>query len=152
VFVDQVSGKLARRPALDAALLSANRSGDQLVITGLDRLGRSLEHLMEIAAGLHVRGVRLGMFDQGIDTSTVVRRMLAAARARGRRGGQKPKSGAAAGRVDAAGAQLMYDELGAESKRRYTVAQIAAGFGVTRPAIYRHVQRRALVTANTGQR
>jgi hypothetical protein len=46
----------------------------------------------------------------------------------------------------------MYDELGAESKRRYTVAQIAAGFGVTRPAIYRHVQRRALVTANTGQR
>jgi DNA invertase Pin-like site-specific DNA recombinase len=93
VFVDQVSGKLARRPALDAALLSANRSGDQLVITGLDRLGRSLEHLMEIAAGLHVRGVRLGMFDQGIDTSTVVRRMLAAARARGRRGGRNPSRG-----------------------------------------------------------
>jgi hypothetical protein len=32
----------------------------------------------------------------------------------------------------------MYDELGADGKRRYTVAQIAAEFGVTRPTIYRH--------------
>jgi hypothetical protein len=37
VLVDQVLGKLARRPALDAALLSANRSGDQLVITKRSR-------------------------------------------------------------------------------------------------------------------
>ncbi len=41
VLVDKASGKLARRPALDKALLMA-RSGDQLVITKLDRLGRSL--------------------------------------------------------------------------------------------------------------
>jgi predicted DNA binding protein len=33
----------------------------------------------------------------------------------------------------------MYDELGDDGKRRYTVAQIAAEFGVTRPTIYRHL-------------
>lgn len=36
------SGKLASRPELDRALLSANRTGDQLVVTKLDRLGRHL--------------------------------------------------------------------------------------------------------------
>ncbi|WP_271396130.1 recombinase family protein [Neomicrococcus lactis] len=44
VFLDTASGKLARRSELDKALLSANRSGDQLVVTKLDRLGRSLEN------------------------------------------------------------------------------------------------------------
>lgn len=39
IFVDKASGKLARRPGLDKALLSANRAGDQLVVTKLDRLG-----------------------------------------------------------------------------------------------------------------
>jgi len=37
--VDKASGKLARRPGLDKALLSASRAGDQLVVTKLDRLG-----------------------------------------------------------------------------------------------------------------
>ncbi|MCA1693777.1 MAG: recombinase family protein [Actinobacteria bacterium] len=49
IFLDKASGKLARRPELDKALLSANRAGDQLVITKLDRLGRSLEHLIELS-------------------------------------------------------------------------------------------------------
>ncbi len=49
IFLDTVSGKLARRPELDKALLSANRAGDQLIVTKLDRLGRSLEHLIELA-------------------------------------------------------------------------------------------------------
>ena len=42
VFVDKASGKLDRRPELDKASMVARR-GDQLVVTKLDRLGRSLE-------------------------------------------------------------------------------------------------------------
>jgi DNA invertase Pin-like site-specific DNA recombinase len=70
VFIDKASGKLARRPELDKALLVANRAGDQLVITKLDRLGRSLEHLIELAKLLQSRDVDLVVLDQGIDTST----------------------------------------------------------------------------------
>jgi DNA invertase Pin-like site-specific DNA recombinase len=124
MFIDKASGKLARRPELDKALLSANRSGDQLVITKLDRLGRSLEHLIELSKLLQTRGVDLVVVDQGIDTSTAVGRMffqvlgaiaefehalmsertldgLAAARARGRTGGQKPKLGPPTGQARA---------------------------------------------------
>lgn len=63
VFVDKASGKLARRPELDKALLSANRAGDQLVVTKLDRLGRSLEHLISLAKDLQGRGVDLVVLD-----------------------------------------------------------------------------------------
>lgn len=159
IFIDKASGKLASRPGLDRALLSANRNGDQLVITKLDRLGRSLEHLIELSKQLDARGVDLVVLDQGIDTSTALGRMffhilgsiaefehalmsertmdgLAAARARGRKGGPKPKLGPR----QVALARLMYDELGPEGKRRYTVADIAREFGVTRPTIYRHLE------------
>src|SRR5882757_4527639 len=162
VFIDKASGKLARRPGLDKALLSANRAGDQLVVTKLDRLGRSLEHLIELSKQLETRGVDLVVLDQGIDTSTAVGRMffqilgsiaefehalmsertmdgLAAARARGRTGGQKPKLGPRQVQL----AQGMYEEKGPDGRRAYTVAQIAAEFGVTRPTIYRHLERNA---------
>ncbi|MEV5710621.1 recombinase family protein [Actinoallomurus sp. NPDC052274] len=157
VFIDKASGKLARRPELDKALLVA-RVGDQLVVTKLDRLGRSLEHLIALSRDLHDRGVDLVVLDQGIDTSTAVGRMffqilgaiaefehslmsertldgLEAARARGRTGGQKPKLGPRQVTL----ARQMYEETGPDGKRRYTVAQIAAEFGVTRPTIYRHL-------------
>ena len=160
IFIDKASGKLARRPELDKALLSANRSGDQLVITKLDRLGRSLEHLIELSKLLQTSGVDLVVLDQGIDTSTAVGRMffqilgaiaefehalmsertldgLAAARARGRTGGQKPKLGPRQVEL----ARQMYDETGDDGKRKHTVGQIAAEFGVSRPTIYRHLTR-----------
>jgi DNA invertase Pin-like site-specific DNA recombinase len=139
VFTDKASGKLARRPGLDNALMIARR-GDQIMVTKLDRLGRSLEHLIELSKQLQSRGVDLVVLDQGIDTSTAVGRMffqiigaiaefehalmsertrdgLAAARARGRTGGQKPKLGPRQVRL----ARQMYDELGADGKRRYTI-------------------------------
>jgi DNA invertase Pin-like site-specific DNA recombinase len=153
VFTDKASGKLARRPELDQALRTL-RAGDQLVVTKLDRLGRSLEHLIELSNQLQADGVDLVVLDQGIDTSTAVGRMffqilgaiaefehalmsertmdgLAAARARGRTGGQRPKLGERQARL----AREMY-EAG-----ELTVAQIAAEFGVTRPTIYRHLDR-----------
>jgi DNA invertase Pin-like site-specific DNA recombinase len=157
VFIDKVSGKLAIRPELDKALLVA-REGDQLVVTKLDRLGRSLEHLIALARELNDSRVDLVVLDQGIDTSTAVGRMffqilgaiaefehalmsertldgLEAARARGRTGGQKPKLGPR----QVALARQMYEEVTADGKRRYTVQQIASEFGVTRPTIYRHL-------------
>ena len=158
IFIDKASGKLARRPELEKALLAANRTGDQLVITKLDRLGRSLEHLLELSKLLQDRGVDLVVLDQGIDTSTAVGRMffqilgaiaefehalmsertmdgLAAARARGRTGGQKPKLGPRQIKL----AREMYDEAGEDGRRKHTVATIAAEFGVSRPTIYRHL-------------
>ncbi|MGI8777672.1 MAG: recombinase family protein, partial [Acidimicrobiales bacterium] len=75
ILVDKASGKLARRPALDQALLVA-RAGDQLVVTKLDRLGRSLEDLIALAKGLQAHKIDLVVLDQGIDTSTAVGRMF----------------------------------------------------------------------------
>ena len=158
-LVDIASGKLASRPKLDEALAMAE-SGDQLVVTKLDRLGRSLEHLIALSRDLQARGVDLVVLDQGIDTSTAVGRMffqilgaiaefehalmsertregLAAGRARGRTGGRKSKLTPRQAKM----AQAMYDERGPDGKRAYTVQHIAEEFGVTRPTIYRHLQR-----------
>ncbi len=75
VFTDKASGKLARRPELDEALRGL-RAGNQLVVTKLDRLGRSLEHLIDLSNDLQGREVDLVVLDQGIDTSTAVERMF----------------------------------------------------------------------------
>ncbi len=60
-----------------------------------------------------------------------------AARARGRTGGQKPKLGLRQAHL----ARLMYEELDDQGRQRYTVNQIAAEFGVTRPTIFRHLSK-----------
>ena len=153
-------GTLARRPELDMALLSANRTGDQLVVTKPNRLSRSLENLIDLSNTLQERGVDLVVLDQGIDTSSITGRMffqilgsiaefehalmsertrdgLAAARARGRTGGQKPKLGSRQVKL----AREMYEEKGAGGKRAHTVQHIAEEFGVTRPTIYRHLAK-----------
>jgi DNA invertase Pin-like site-specific DNA recombinase len=136
------------------------------VVTKLDRLGRSLENLIDVSKQLEVKSVDLVVLDQGIDTSTPVGKMffhilgaiaefehalmsertrdgLAAARARGRTGGQKPKLGPRQVRL----ARQMYEETGPDGKRAHTVAEIAAEFGVTRPTIYRHLSKPAAHTA-----
>jgi DNA invertase Pin-like site-specific DNA recombinase len=162
VFTDHASGVLAKRPGLDQALLLASRPGDQLVITRLDRLGRSLAHLIETVDRLHGHGVDLVVLEQGIDTTTPVGRMffqilgavaeferalmsertrdgLAAARARGRTGGQKPKLNPSQESL----ARQLYDEVGMDGKRARTVQDIADVFGVSRQTIYRHLNQEA---------
>ncbi|MDR6688304.1 DNA invertase Pin-like site-specific DNA recombinase [Arthrobacter sp. 1088] len=57
-------------------MLSVNRAGDQLVVTKLDRLGLSLENLIDLSRMLQERGVDLLVLDQGIDTSTALGRMF----------------------------------------------------------------------------
>lgn len=114
IYSDQASGKKDERPGLDACL-KALRAGDVLVVWKLDRLGRSLHHLVKTVSDLSERGVGLKVLTgQGaqIDTTTAAGRLsfgifaalaefeselirertragLAAARARGRKGGRK---------------------------------------------------------------
>ena len=112
VFEDRASGSRADRPGLRAALAYA-REGDVLVTWKLDRLGRSLPHLIETVAALERRGVGFRSLTEAIDTTTPGGRLvfhlfaalgqferdlirertragLAAAAGRGRTGGRKP--------------------------------------------------------------
>ncbi len=69
-FTDHASGTLAKRPALDEAL-GYLRAGDTLVVTKLDRLGRSVRNLKQIVVDdLQAHHVGLRALSQGIDTTT----------------------------------------------------------------------------------
>ena len=69
VFIDRASGSVQDRPGLLSALECA-RSGDSLVVWRLDRLGRSLRHLIDVVHDLEQRGVALVSLTEQIDTST----------------------------------------------------------------------------------
>jgi DNA invertase Pin-like site-specific DNA recombinase len=75
VFEDTESGARRSRPQLDRALAEL-RAGDTLVVWKLDRLGRSLRDLLDVAEGLRERGVALRSLTEHIDTSTAAGKML----------------------------------------------------------------------------
>jgi hypothetical protein len=75
VFEEEASGANTARPVL-AKTLVALKSGDTLVVWRLDRLGRSLGHLIEVATVLRERGVFLRSLTEGFDTSTASGRLL----------------------------------------------------------------------------
>ena len=77
-YIDEgVSGAKARRPALDQLLADAHRRRfDGVLIWKLDRLARSVRHLVNVAADLESLGIDLIVLDQGIDTSTSAGRFL----------------------------------------------------------------------------
>jgi len=75
VFVDHASGSVQDRPGLTSALECA-RSGDSLVVWRLDRLGRSLRHLIDVVHDLEQRGVALVSLTEQIDTSTPGGRLI----------------------------------------------------------------------------
>lgn len=112
IFEDIISGTTAERPGLNEALAFL-REDDVLVVWKLDRLGRSLPHLIETVDALGKRGVGFRSLTEGVDTSTPNGRLvfhifgalaqferdliaertgagLAAAAARGRKGGRRP--------------------------------------------------------------
>jgi DNA invertase Pin-like site-specific DNA recombinase len=157
IWTDKASGKRVRRAQWDN-LLASLREGDQLVITRLSRMARSVKHLTEIAALLAERCIDLVVLEQGINTTTppgrflfhvigaidemsadliseATRHGLEAARARGRTGGRKPKLSQRQIEV----ARQMYNDKGEDGKREYTVAEIAETFNVSRKTIYRHL-------------
>ena len=153
VYVDHGSGATESRPALDE-LLGQLRPGDVMVIWRLDRLGRSLRHLIPLVAELETRGVGLRSLTESIDTSTpggkfvfhifgsmaeferdLIRERtqagLSAARARGRVGGRPTVWTPEKLRT----ARAMY-ESGEQD-----VASIARVLGVSRASVYRAVSR-----------
>ena len=76
VFEDRgVSGVKAERPGLGAALTYL-RQGDTLVVWKLDRLGRSMTHLLQTVAELEVRGVGFRSLTEAIDTTTPSGRLV----------------------------------------------------------------------------
>ncbi|MFF8589916.1 recombinase family protein [Streptomyces sp. NPDC015220] len=153
IHIDYASGAKASRPEFNI-LMKRMREGDTLKATRLDRISRSLLHLVTLGAELKERGIGLHIIEQGIDSSTPEGRAmfgmlgvmaelqrelilantmdgLAAARARGRIGGRRPKLTA----DQAALAQELYDE------RKKTVQEIADLFGVPRTTVYGHLDR-----------
>ncbi|TCM02943.1 DNA invertase Pin-like site-specific DNA recombinase [Sphingomonas sp. PP-CC-3G-468] len=75
IFTDKASGAKVVRPGLTEAL-NVIRKGDTLVIWKLDRLGRNMKGLVELAADLAARGVELRSLTDGIDTNTATGRMV----------------------------------------------------------------------------
>lgn len=154
IYEDHASGKGAVRPGLEACL-KALRGGDVLVVWRLDRLGRSLAHLVETVDGLAARGVGLRVLTgQGaaLDTTSASGRLvfgifaslaeferelirertmagLAAARARGRTGGRKFALTKAQVRLAQA----------AMASRDTSVSDLAAELGIRPVTLYRYV-------------
>jgi DNA invertase Pin-like site-specific DNA recombinase len=151
VFTETASGARDDRPTL-AQLLDQLRPGDTLVVWKLDRLGRSLRHLVDTVTDLADRGIGFRSLQEAIDTTTpggklvfhvfaalaeferdLIRERtaagLAAARARGRHGGRP--SVLTGHKLEVA--REMY------ASGQYTVAAIAEALGVSRASIYRHL-------------
>jgi DNA invertase Pin-like site-specific DNA recombinase len=159
IFIDHgVSGKHASRPELDKCI-GFLREGDVLVITRLSRAMRSLRHLLDLAGELQAKGVGLVVLKQDIDTTNATGRLifhilaaidewqrelivegtvegLAAARARGRTGGRKPKLTDA----QVKHARELYEG------GNHTVASIAKLLGVSRQTVYRVLEPEAVAT------
>ncbi|WP_428393411.1 recombinase family protein [Lichenicoccus sp.] len=148
-FSDRASGASADRPALRDAISHA-RQGDTLVVWRLDRLGRSLPHLIETVRSLETSGVGFRSLTEHLDTTTPNGRLifhlfgalaeferelirertkagLAAARARGRKGGRPAKLNAERLRM---AQRLLKDS---ES----TVSEIARTLGVHRSTLHK---------------
>jgi len=148
VWTDTASGALTIRPALDDVLERLG-PGDVLVVWRLDRLARSLRHLLQLIDELTSRGVGFRSLTESIDTTTATGRLvlhlfgalgeferdllrertaagLAAATARGRRGGRPTVMTPA----KLAAAQSLLAQ-------KHSVAAAAAAVGVSRASLYR---------------
>lgn len=151
IFADTASGAKAERKGLDEAL-NYVRAGDTLVVRRLDRLGRSLPHLITTLTALEERGIGFKSLTESIDTTTsggklifhifgalaefernLIRERtqagLSAARARGRKGG-RPKALTAR---QLSIAQDLYD-------KRHPIAEICQTFKISKATLYRSIK------------
>jgi DNA invertase Pin-like site-specific DNA recombinase len=155
LFTDTASGAQTERKGLEAAL-SYVRKGDTLVVWRLDRLGRSLPHLITTMTALEERGIGFKSLTENIDTTTsggklifhifgalaefernLIRERttagLTAARARGRTGG-RPK--VLTGRQLSI-AQSLYDDP------TNSIAEICQTLKISRPTLYRSINTKS---------
>jgi DNA invertase Pin-like site-specific DNA recombinase len=163
IFIDTVSGARASRPGLDACLATL-QTGDVLVVWRLDRLGRSMSHLVTLVEQLRERGIGFrSLCDGVIDTTTAsgelvfnlfsalaqfeqrliqerTRAGLSAARARGRKGGRKPLPLTAPKVLTA---KKMYQDRSVE------IRDICQTLRISRSTLYRYV---AMEEAGEGKR
>jgi DNA invertase Pin-like site-specific DNA recombinase len=167
LYREVVSGARMERPVLDRVVDSL-RTGDVLVIWKLDRLGRSLKHLVELVNTLRERGVGLQSLNDPIDTTTPQGRLsfnlfaslaeferdlvrertqagLSAARARGRNGG-RPKGLSAQAEATACAAETLYLE------RKLSVRQIADRLGISKSTLYAYLRYRGVAISSYQRR
>ena len=151
IFTDHISGTKAERKGLTEAL-SHLRAGDTLVVWRLDRLGRSLRHLIDTVTTLQESGVEFKSLTEAIDTTTsggklvfhifgalaefereIIRERtkagLTSARARGRTGG-RPKA-LTEKQVE------MLNQLAADRNR--SIDEICKTLGISRTTFYRYL-------------
>jgi len=155
IFTDSASGATTSRPGLTEAMTFA-REGDVLVVWRLDRLGRSLKHLIDTITTLNQQGIGFRSLTENIDTTTsggklifhifgalaeferdIIRERtragLDAARARGRTGG-RPKVAALNDPRKVAMAQALY------SDKTNSIADICRTLRISRSTLYRYIQ------------
>lgn len=157
VFKEKASGSRTKRVELDK-LLDQMRSGDELIIWKLDRLGRSLPHLVSIVQELLDRGIGLKSLNDPIDTTSsqgrfvfnlfaslaefereIIRERtlagLKSARARGRKGGRKPGLSDNAEKT-AIAAEVLYKE------KCLSINEICNKLSISRPTLYKYLRFR----------
>jgi DNA invertase Pin-like site-specific DNA recombinase len=159
IYQDIASGAKSARPELDK-LLANVRPGDAVVIWKLDRLGRSLKHLVELVGELAERKVGLQSLNDPIDTTHAQGRLvfnlfaslaeferelirertqagLSAARARGRIGG-RPKGLPAKAEATAMAAETLYCE------GRLSVSAIGEKLHISKSTLYSYLRHRGV--------
>jgi DNA invertase Pin-like site-specific DNA recombinase len=157
VVEDVASGRRAQRPCLDR-VRDLLRPGDVLVVWRLDRLGRSLRHLIELMEELECLGVGFQSLQEAIDTASPGGRLvfhvigalaefernlirertragLEAARARGRKGGRRRK-------LSAQRRELAVDLY---ERKKHPIREICRTFGISKPTLYAYVRESASV-------
>ena len=151
IYEDTCSGTAAARPGLTRAL-DVLRAGDTLVAWKLDRIGRSLAHVVELVGSLQAKEIGLKVLTGGIDTSSATGRLvfgifatlaeferdlirertvagLAAARARGRTGGRPRLMSLAKLRT----------AIAAMANRDNSASDLAGQLGISTSTLYAYV-------------